>query len=69
VTPLLLLGLQSASFFQMYTWESSLAATTYLPFAVRDAEIGLVAFRKPAQNLHQFDQQQGNKNTEDLLPF
>jgi len=53
----------------MYTWESSLAATTYLPFVVRDAEIGLVAFRKPAQNFHQFDQQQGNKNTEYLLPF
>jgi len=50
----------------MNTWESSLAATTYLPFAVRDAEIGLVAFRKPVQNLHRFDQQ-GNKYTEDFV--
>ena len=60
MTPLVLLGLQSASFFQMYTWESSLAATTYLPFAVRDAEIGLVAFRKPAQNLHQLISKETN---------
>jgi hypothetical protein len=54
----------------MYTWESSLAATIYLPFAVREAEIWLLAFRKPAQNLHQFDQQE-NKYipTKDMFPF
>lgn len=58
MTPLLLFGQRSASFFQMYTWESSLAAIIYLPFAVREAEIWLVAFRKPTQNLQQFDQQE-----------
>jgi hypothetical protein len=31
----------------MYTWESSLAEITYLPFAAKQAEIWLLVFRKP----------------------
>jgi hypothetical protein len=33
--------------FQTYTWESSLADITYLPFAAKQAEIWLLVFWKP----------------------
>jgi hypothetical protein len=36
-----------SSFFQTYTWESSLADIAYLPFAAKQAEIWLLVFWKP----------------------
>jgi hypothetical protein len=34
----------------MYTWESSLAEITYLPFAAKQAEIWLLVLRKPEKS-------------------
>jgi hypothetical protein len=47
ISPLLLPCSGVSSFFQTYTWESSLADITYLPLAVKQAEIWLLVFRKP----------------------
>lgn len=47
---LLLLGREAGdSYFHMYTFESSLADTTYLPSAVIEAEIWLLVFRNPVK--------------------
>jgi hypothetical protein len=46
-TALLLPCAELSSFLQKYTWESSLAEITYLPFEDRQADIWLLVFRKP----------------------
>jgi hypothetical protein len=38
---------RGSSRFQMYTWESSLALTTYFPSELNEAEIWLLIFLKP----------------------
>lgn len=49
---LLLLGREAGdSYFHMYTFESSLADTTYLPSAVIEAEIWLLVFRNPVNKI------------------
>lgn len=50
--PLLLLGRGPGSYRQTYTWESSLAHTTYFPSGVNDAEIWLLVFKKPNHKKH-----------------
>ena len=47
----LLLGREAGdSYFHMYTFESSLADTTYFPSAVIEAEIWLLVFRNPVDS-------------------
>lgn len=41
-----------SSRFQIYTWESSLAHTTYFPSGLNEAEIWLLVFRKPVIQHH-----------------
>lgn len=49
---LLLLGREAGdSYFHMYTFESSLADTTYFPSAVIEAEIWLLVFRNPVKSI------------------